>query len=128
MLQQVPLIKNPKFQPPRPITLDTNYAKLIPSLPHTVYPPKLNMTAEDIDKWIGELEMFYQARLDRNVLDGKRLVFYDWLALVKRKVAPGYSFDVMTPVTRETQEKQPAEPEVEKEKSVRSELSDLSFN
>ncbi|CAL1183001.1 unnamed protein product [Candida parapsilosis] len=58
ILKQVPLIKNPSYQPPKAVSLRTNYSKLLPALPRTVAPPNLNITKEDIDKWSRELNQF----------------------------------------------------------------------
>ncbi|KAK6205094.1 uncharacterized protein RJT21DRAFT_13048 [Scheffersomyces amazonensis] len=102
MLKQVPLIKNPSYQPPRPITLKTNYGKLIPTLSNTVIPPNINISQADIDKWLNELEDI-KSRITKNVETEK---FKEWTNLQKKTVAPGFdTFEgVMKPQHKPTVE------------------------
>ncbi|GBL51780.1 hypothetical protein ACI3LY_003439 [Candidozyma auris] len=99
LLQQVPLIKNPAFQPPKPITLNTNYAKLIPNLPASVIPPEVTINKEDIEAWIADLQKFKKEKFDSE--EKKRAIqkYEEWLKSVQRKVAPGFDFDIMTPAS-----------------------------
>lgn len=92
----MPLIRNPSFQPPKAITLNSNYAKLLATLPSTVMPPKMTLTRENLEAWIADLE---RVRAD---IGGKSEVeqYEQWQATLLRKAAPGFSVDnIMTPTT-----------------------------
>lgn len=92
ILQQVSLARNPACQFPRPITLETNYAKLLPSLNSTVVPPKMKLSKVDLEGWIKETTELKEKRLQ--VLNGSdQSKFQRWLRDQQKKVAPGYTFD-----------------------------------
>lgn len=98
VLKQVPLIKNPSFQPPKPVTLNTNYTKLLPSLSNTVKPPKLSLTKQDLQHWVESIEQLkpsYDNSSDINVSLIKQ--YQAWLDLARLKVAPGFNSSIMTP-------------------------------
>lgn len=99
----MPLIKNPSYQPPKPITLNTNYSKLIPTLAASVQPPKLNLTELDLQNWAKEIEEMKNDRL--KIANGESVTeFQDWIKKQQIKIAPGFSFDgVMTPNKAENQ-------------------------
>ncbi|ODV80066.1 uncharacterized protein CANTADRAFT_339401 [Suhomyces tanzawaensis NRRL Y-17324] len=104
ILKQVPLVKNPSFQPPKPVTLKTNYAKLIPTLSKSSVPPKINLSEDDLRKWLNEIQAL-KAKVanleDPSDLDVQK--YEEWVQLQQAKVAPGfYSFEgVMQPSKRE---------------------------
>ncbi|KAM9926660.1 hypothetical protein OXX59_003047 [Metschnikowia pulcherrima] len=97
LLQQVPLIRNPAFQPPRPITLNADYGKLLSTLPMSVVPPKAAISRDELDAWKRDLEKVEKDGLNPEKREEEIKVYKDWLSGVQRKVAPGFSFDVMTP-------------------------------
>jgi len=105
ILAQVPLIKNPSYQPPKPITLNTNYNKLLPTLSSSVIPPKLNLSESDLENWTKEIE---EMKTNRSELNASEDIqgFKDWIKLQQLKIAPGFSFEgIMTPNKAEIQEK-----------------------
>lgn len=110
LLQQVPLLKNPAFQPPKPVTLNTNYAKLIPNLPASVLPPQMSLTEEDLEAWKNDLEEFKKTKLFTDSLKQAQKEYQDWLKAVQRKVAPGFSFNIMTPTSAGRQREEKHEP------------------
>lgn len=85
------------------------------------------MTEKDVDDWIDELESFRKSHLDQELLDSRRKVYQDWLTLVKRKVAPGFTFDVMTPITA-TREPTKQEHESTEEAQQPSDSNDTGIN
>lgn len=95
----MPLLKNPAFQPPKPVSLNTNYAKLIPNLPNSVVPPKLNITEADVESWGKEIEDFKKDHFDTEAEKAAVKKYQDWLKSVQRKVAPGFSNQIMTPTS-----------------------------
>lgn len=99
LLRQVPLIKNPLFQPPKPVTLNANYNKLIPTLSNTVIPPRLNMEIDDLKHWQQDLSLqiqLFDLKSDSNIADINS--FNEWVSAKKTKVAPGFD-SVIHPVT-----------------------------
>lgn len=105
ILAQVPLIKNPSYQPPKPITLNTNYNKLLPTLSSSVIPPKLNLTESELQNWTKEIEEMKTKISELNTSEDIQS-FKDWTKLQQLKIAPGFSFEgIMTPYKAEIQEK-----------------------
>ncbi|KAI5962211.1 uncharacterized protein KGF55_003287 [Candida pseudojiufengensis] len=94
ILKQVPLIKNPSYQPPKAITLNTNFNKLLPTLSNTVVPPQLKITDDDINEWVKELNEFKKNLVtdSKNGTDLKK-----WINEESNKVAPGFSYDILKP-------------------------------
>ncbi|WLF79009.1 hypothetical protein PVL30_002758 [Lodderomyces elongisporus] len=102
ILKQVPLIKNPSFQPPKPVTLNSNYSKLIPTLPNTVIPPKLKVGTDDINSWSRDIQILISKYDPKDGDDGDRedelrAKYQDWLQAQTKKVAPGFDYNIMTP-------------------------------
>ncbi|KAI3405911.2 hypothetical protein KGF56_001130 [Candida oxycetoniae] len=89
-----PLIKNPLYQPPKAITLNVSYNKLIPTLSSTVVPPKLKMTKEDVNSWCTELEQEIEKNKSFNL---QAEAYTSWLKEQSTKVAPGFEYTIMTP-------------------------------
>ena len=92
----MPLIKNPSYQPPKPITLNTNYSKLIPSLSSTSIPPKINLSEAELQQWSQEID---DLKNKVKTEDGDVDEFENWVKSQQNKVAPGFnSFEgVMKP-------------------------------
>lgn len=91
------MYKNPAFQTPKPVTLETNYGKLLPTLSKSVIPPKLNLTREDLHQWKKDIEGknygFLKSEDDHDVR-----VYEDWIKEKQVKLAPGFSYEgVMKP-------------------------------
>ena len=99
ILKQVPLIKNPAFQPPRPITLSNNYNKLIPTLSSTVVPPKLNISDTEIDSWLNEIRSLREQIKNKQTNDNNRQCtkYENWIREQSNKIAPGFNYTVMQP-------------------------------
>lgn len=97
ILQQVPLIRNPSFQPPKTVTLNANYSKLLATLPTTVIPPKMNLTKADLESWIADLHEIDSTSLDEAKSQADIAKYTDWVESKQRKVAPGFNFDIMKP-------------------------------
>ncbi|CCG23261.1 Mvb12 ESCRT-I complex subunit [Candida orthopsilosis Co 90-125] len=97
ILKQVPLIKNPSYQPPKAISLRTNYSKLLPTLSHTVVPPNLNITKEDIDKWSNEIDEYKTMIANEQKTDSSVVNYEKWIKEQSTKVAPGFDYDILTP-------------------------------
>ena len=97
-LAQIPLVKNPAFQTPKPVTLNVNYTKLIPTLFLTVKPPKLNVGVQDIEMWKQDVDNLNQ-RLDKDNDGTETAKFELWVHQQATKVAPGLgeSSQVMQP-------------------------------
>lgn len=113
----MPLIRNPAFQPPKLVSLNTNYAKLLATLPGSVIPPKVSVQRQHLESWIAELDLLKQDNLDSEWRRQQSDVYTHWLKDLQRKVAPGFDFDAMTPlnaghtqVKSEPEEKNPARP------------------
>ncbi|OBA17971.1 hypothetical protein METBIDRAFT_226333 [Metschnikowia bicuspidata var. bicuspidata NRRL YB-4993] len=104
LLQQVPLIRNPAFQPPRPITLNTDYAKLLATIPGSVMPPKAAISREELQAWTTDLEAVERNDLNMEARDKDIAVYKEWLVKVQRKVAPGFDYEIMTPTKNGDQE------------------------
>ncbi|KAK6459082.1 uncharacterized protein RJT20DRAFT_132231 [Scheffersomyces xylosifermentans] len=120
ILRQVPLINNPAYQPPKAVTLNTNYDMLIPSLSNSVVPPTLNLTDEEIKAWLRDskgLEYRIQKSMESDADVDK---YRDWVKAQKIKVAPGFdSFEgVMKPSKHES-------PKVEKKEEEINEINEL---
>lgn len=90
----MPLIRNPAYQPPRAVTLNTNYGKLLANLPGSALPPPPKVQPQELEDWKRDLE---QLR-DRAQNSDAASKYAEWLALQQRKVAPGFTFDVMEPL------------------------------
>lgn len=98
------LIRNPVFQPPKPVTLSTNYAKLLATLSDAALPPSLKMLMYELRLWKDEL-----GRMKESVGDHLCLQKYtEWLQGQQRRVAPGFDFDVMQPEVRRDPHEEPA--------------------
>ncbi|KAI5954514.1 hypothetical protein KGF54_002289 [Candida jiufengensis] len=97
ILKQVPLIKNPSYQPPKAITLNTNYNKLLPSLSSTVIPPQLKVSEDDINNWINELNEFKRKLNANNDETNDTYEYKNWINEQSNKVAPGFSYDILKP-------------------------------
>ncbi|ODV68536.1 hypothetical protein HYPBUDRAFT_105019, partial [Hyphopichia burtonii NRRL Y-1933] len=95
ILNQVPLIKNPLYQPPKPVTLNTNFNKLIPTL-NSVRPPKIKLTTEELTNWLASIEKM------KSTSDSAEVTKYqDWINQQQRKFAPGFDFEnVLVPTTK----------------------------
>lgn len=100
MLQQVPLIRNPQFQPPKTVTLNANYSKLLATLPTTVVPPQMNLSKPDLENWIAKLEEIELTFLDLESSKEDIDKYTEWVKSQQRKVAPGFNFDIMTPTEK----------------------------
>lgn len=91
-LKQVPLIKNPLYQPPKAVTLNTNYNKLIPTLTKSV-PPKVNISQDQLGQWRDDIEALKKRAEAPDLAE-----YTAWIAEQQLKVAPGFDFGgVMTP-------------------------------
>lgn len=95
----MPLIRNPSFHPPKTVTLNINYSKLLATLPTSVVPPKMNLSKMDLESWIGDLHEIELASLDRKNSQADIEKYSEWLKKQQRKVAPGFNFDIMTPTS-----------------------------
>lgn len=96
-MKQVPLIKNPSYQPPKPISLNTNYEKFLGNARVFAVPPEPCITHSDVEKWINEsrkeIDVLKSHKSDKRIED-----FQSWIHQQKNKVAPGFSFDeIMRP-------------------------------
>ncbi|RLV95540.1 hypothetical protein JA1_000957 [Spathaspora sp. JA1] len=92
ILKQIPLIKNPSYQPPKAITLNTNYNKLIPSLANTVVPPKLNISTTEVNAWLKEIHSL-ESKLNDDITNDKNVQQYqEWIHQQTIKVAPGFEY------------------------------------
>ncbi|GEQ69445.1 hypothetical protein JCM33374_g3117 [Metschnikowia sp. JCM 33374] len=60
-------------------------------------PPKPAVGAEELHAWVADLNALEQEQLGEETREKDIAVYHDWLAAAQRKVAPGFSFDVMTP-------------------------------
>ncbi|CAN3372032.1 hypothetical protein DIRU0_B08350 [Diutina rugosa] len=110
LLKQIPLLKNPAFQPPKPVTLNHNYHKLLPNLQQSV-PPKINVDAQELERWQAHIDSLQSKVAGLGKQSAEAQQFTKWLSDSQRKVAPGFMFGggVMQPSRRV--EKQ--EPEAE---------------
>lgn len=97
ILKQVPLIKNPSYQPPKAISLRTNYSKLLPTLSHTVVPPNLNITKEDIDKWLNEIDEYKTMIANEQKTDSSVANYEKWI----KSKAPKLHLDLITTFLRQ---------------------------
>ncbi|KAI5958827.1 hypothetical protein KGF57_002261 [Candida theae] len=97
VLKQVPLIKNPSYQPPKAISLRANYSKLLPTLSQTVIPPNLNISKEDIDKWINDLDQLKNKIANESGTDDSVKSYESWIKEQTTKVAPGFDYNILTP-------------------------------
>lgn len=91
------MIKNPIFQTPKSITLNTNYNQLLPNLANSK-PPKINLSSKDLENWIGEIE---KLKKDYQQHDEK---YSQWLKSQKLHIAPGLD-SIMTPKHKELHER-----------------------
>lgn len=80
------------------MSLNTNYSKLLATLPGSVIPPKVSLTKQDLESWIAELDTLKQANLDPDWRLQQSDLYRHWLKDLQRKVAPGFNFDAMTPL------------------------------
>lgn len=99
MLRQVPLIKCPAFQPPKPITLNTNYEKLIPTLYKSVVPPKISLSDQDIVNWLDDMNG-WKEKLNRSL--DKNAEFDTWLQKQQLSIAPGFDSSIMKPMVKKS--------------------------
>ncbi|RCK62748.1 hypothetical protein Cantr_09227 [Candida viswanathii] len=97
ILKQVPLIRNPIYQPPKPVTLNTNYSKLIPTLSSTVVPPKLNISQDEITSWLDEIRTLRDKVKKEQAENEKSDKYKTWVRDQTTKVAPGFNYSVMQP-------------------------------
>ncbi|QFZ27151.1 hypothetical protein EJF18_30109 [Clavispora lusitaniae] len=124
-LQQVPLIRNPAFQPPKPVSLNTNYGKLLATLPGSVIPPKVALKKEELEQWIEQLKNIKQNNLHSESQTQASVNYTQWLKKSQMKVAPGFDFDGMTPLSAGHLEV--ASPRLDRAADVpKSESSDVS--
>lgn len=86
----MPLIKNPAYIPPKPVSLNDNYDMLLPKLNKSI-PPKIGLGQADIDAW---LETMNQWREKVKVTNDD--LFVNWINDQKQKIAPGLD-SVITP-------------------------------
>lgn len=95
---QVPLVRNPQYHPPKAVTLNLNYNKMLPTLAKSVVPPKVTLTREDLTNWRQQTEQ-HRATFDVAKNDEAVARFEEWLIQKRRQVAPGFDADggVMTP-------------------------------
>ncbi|KAI5968279.1 hypothetical protein CANMA_002495 [Candida margitis] len=57
----------------------TNYSKLLPNLSHTVVPPNLNVTKDDIDAWSRKIDQF-KSKIDNEVETENAVTNYEkWI-------------------------------------------------
>lgn len=112
VLMQVPLIRNPSYQPPKAITLNLNYGKLLPTLAKSVVPPKVNLTQEELKKWEKEVESVKQRHEQEESANSVK--YQEWVKKKQTQIAPGFDSmgGIMMPHRVEKQEKsaKPAEP------------------
>lgn len=101
ILKQVPLIRNPIYQPPKPVTLNTNYNKLIPTLSSTVVPPKLNVSHDEITDWLEEIRSLRDKVKKEQAENDKSEKYKKWVHDQSTKVAPGFNYTVMKPHKQE---------------------------
>ncbi|KAL6454573.1 hypothetical protein SBY92_004040 [Candida maltosa Xu316] len=97
ILKQVPLIKNPSYQPPKPVTLNTNYNKLIPTLSNTVVPPKLNISENEVNSWLEEIRWLRDKVRKEQEEKGAKAKYDKWIHDQSIKTAPGFDFSIMQP-------------------------------
>jgi hypothetical protein len=90
----VPLIKSPSYQPPKPITLNTNYEKLIPTLYKSVIPPKISLSDKDVLIWLDEMNS-WKEEISQSL--SKDDAFKTWLNKQQLSTAPGFNFSIMKP-------------------------------
>lgn len=90
----MPLIKSPSYQPPKPITLNTNYEKLIPTLYKSVIPPKISLSDKDILNWLDEMNSWKE---EINQSLSKDDAFKAWLNKQQLSIAPGFDSSIMKP-------------------------------
>ncbi|RLV87054.1 hypothetical protein JA9_001145 [Meyerozyma sp. JA9] len=120
-LAQVPLVKNPAFQTPKPVTLNANYNKLIPTLFSTVKPPKLNVGLQDINKWKQDVDNLSQRLEMEN--DGTEIAkFESWVHQQATKVAPGLA---ETPLVMQPRVASPPKPKPDTSSSQINELDQV---
>lgn len=101
LLEQVPLIKNLAFQPPKPVNLDRNYSQLLPTLQKSV-PPGFNFGAEEINQWQSEVDRLKEVLTGLGNQSSQARQFELWLVTSQKTVAPGFTFGggVMQPNKR----------------------------
>ena len=90
----MPLIKSPSYQPPKPITLNTNYEKLIPTLYKSVIPPKISLSDKDILNWLDEMNS-WKEEISQSL--SKDDAFKAWLSKQQLSIAPGFDSSIMKP-------------------------------
>lgn len=111
------------------MSLNTNYAKLIPNLPNSVVPPKLNITEADVESWGKEIEDFKKDHFDTEAEKAAVKKYQDWLKSVQRKVAPGFSNQIMTPTSAGNQkEKQDKDDKKSKTGELKAEPDKSGIN
>lgn len=91
------MIRNPIYQPPKPVTLNTNYNKLIPTLSNTVIPPKLNIAQDEITSWLEEIRSLRDKVKKEQSENEKSEKYKTWVHDQTTKVAPGFNYTVMQP-------------------------------
>lgn len=92
-------MKNPYFKPPRPVTLDPSYGKLIPNLTETCLPPRISVSKSEILDWISKTQSLGQSLIINNE---STIAFTNWVHSSQQKVAPGFdvAVGVMKPAKR----------------------------
>lgn len=120
---QVPLIRNPAFQPPKAITLNQNYSKLLPTLTASVVPPKINLSKDELESWIEELNRLKDDKFDESNDLVEINKFKQWVKDKQTKVAPGFdtSGGVMVPARLERK----VEPEIKENDDIDQKVNEL---
>ena len=85
---QVPLIRNPSYQPPKAVTLNLNYGKLLPTLAKSVVPPKVNISEAELRKWEKDIEAI-KLRFER-ADNGEQIRYEEWVKKKQTQIAPGF--------------------------------------
>lgn len=98
-------------------------------------PPRINVTEADLESWKKEIEDFGKAHFKTDAQNEAQKKYQDWLKSVQRKVAPGYSNQIMTPTSAGHQEEkkekkaEPKEERIEPDKSgLNEDLRNLSMD
>lgn len=110
------------------MSLNTNYAKLIPNLPNSVVPPKLNITEADLESWSKEIEDFKKDHFNTDAEKAAIKKYQDWLKSVQRKVAPGFSNQIMTPTSAGNQKEKHKSDEISEAVELKAEPDKSGIN
>ncbi|CAH2353839.1 hypothetical protein CLIB1423_12S04104 [[Candida] railenensis] len=88
VLMQVPLIRNPSYLPPKAITLNLNYGKLLPTLTKSVVPPKVNISEGELRKWEKDIEAV-KLRFEK-ADSAEQIRYQEWVKRKQTQIAPGF--------------------------------------